>query len=138
MNTFKRVNHSLFFFTIGVEAGNFINYNRLQFWQTANALYDVSINSTDSLLRSENFESFLQEKQHFDVVIFEIFVCDAMVGLGHYFDAPVIGFSTVGPTKWTSDLVGLVDFPSYMPYIGNGYSDQMNFWQRMYNSITYW
>lgn len=126
-----------FIIYLGVEAENFINYNRMHFWEMAKAVYDVSINSTDSLSRSDNFQRFIQQKEHFDVVIFEIFVCDAMVGLGNYFNAPIIGFSTIGPTKWTSDLVGLSDNPSYMPYISNGYSDEMNFWQRIYNSMSY-
>lgn len=115
-----------------------MNYNNLHAWDVASTVYDVSINFTESILRSDNFQDFLRDREHFDVVIFEIFVCDAMVGLGHYFNAPIIGFSTIGPTKWTSDLVGLSDLASHMPYISNGFSDQMNFWQRMYNSLSYW
>lgn len=110
----------------------------MHFWQMANAVYDVSVNLTESILRSQNFYNFIRERQHFDVVIFEVFMCDAMVGLGHYFDAPIIGFSTLGPTKWTSDLVGLADMPSHIPYISNGFSDRMTFLQRVYNSLSYW
>lgn len=139
-NHIFRTNFEIFIhiLSIGVEAANFINYNHMHFWQMANVVYDVGINSTDSMLRSDNFRRFMDAKEHFDVVIFEIFVCDAMVGLGHYFDAPIIGFSTLGATKWTSDLVGLSDLPSFMPYISNGFSDRMNFWQRMYNTMSYW
>lgn len=85
-----------------------------------------------------NFQQFLQKKEHFDVVVHEIYVCDALIGLGHYFGAPVIGFSTLGPTKWTSDLTGMSGFASHNPNFYNGFTDQMNFWQRMYNSLSYW
>lgn len=121
-----------------VESGNFVNYNGLNFVNLIDKLYEVSINLTESISKSENFYRFLHERDHFDVVIFEIFICDAMVGLGRFFNAPTIGFSTIGPTKWTSDLTGLSDFSSHIPIIYNGYSDRMSFLQRMYNSLNYW
>lgn len=89
-------------------------------------------------MKSVNFQQFMQQKERFDVVIFEIYVCDALIGLGHYFGAPVIGFSTLGPSKWTSDLTGLSDFASHIPNVYNGFTDHMNFWERMYNSLSFW
>lgn len=130
--------HSLSDAAKEVEAGNFINYNRAHFIDGVEILHQVSVNLTRSVVKSENFRQFLHEKEHFDVVIFEIFGCDAMIGLGHYFNAPTIGFSTLAPTKWTSELVGLSDFASHIPIIYNGYSDKMTFWERMYNSLNYW
>lgn len=140
IRNYRRIHleHTLLDAARGVEAGNFVNYNGLYFVNLVDKLYQVSINLTQSILKSENFYRFLHEREHFDVVIFEIFGCDAMIGLGHHFNAPTIGFSTIGPTKWTSDLIGLSDFSSHIPIIYNGYSDRMTFWQRMYNSLNYW
>lgn len=101
-------------------------------------VYKLNVYFTTSALKSANFRAFLQEDEHFDVVIHEVYICDALIGLGHYFNAPVIGFSTIMHSKWTSDLVGLSDFTSHSPNIYNGFTDQMNFWQRMYNSLSYW
>ncbi|XP_055304710.1 UDP-glucosyltransferase 2-like [Sitodiplosis mosellana] len=121
-----------------VRSGNYVNYNNLHFWDLAKATYDVSTNWTRSAIRSENFQNFLLQNRHFDVVIVEVFVGDALLSLGQYYNAPVIGFSTTVPSKWTSDLVGLSPFASHVPNILCGFSDKMNFWQRVYNSLSYW
>lgn len=101
-------------------------------------VYNLNLGFTLSALNSVNFRAFLQENEHFDVVIHEVYICDALIGLGHYFNAPVIGFSTIMHSKWTSDVVGLSDFASHTPNIYNGFTNEMNFWQRMYNSLSYW
>lgn len=121
-----------------MRSGNYVNFNNLHFWDMARATYDVSTNWTRSAIRSENFRNFLLENRQFDVVIVEVFVGDALLSLGQYYNAPVIGFSTTVPSKWTSDLVGLSHFSSYVPNILCGFSDKMNFWQRMYNALSYW
>lgn len=104
----------------------------------AKATYDVSTNWTRSAIRSENFQNFLLQDRQFDVVIVEVFVGDALLSLGKYFNAPVIGFSTTVPSKWTSDLVGISHFSSHVPNILCGFSDKMTFLQRVYNLLAYW
>lgn len=101
-------------------------------------MYDVGTNFTKFTIKNEKFRSFLQEDRHFDVVIANLFVGDAMLALGHYYNAPIIAFSTTAPSKWTSDLVGLSHFSSHVPNIVFGYSDKMNFRQRVTNSLAYW
>lgn len=115
-----------------------MNFNNLHPWELTNLVFDASINYTRSAIRSKNLQNFLREDRHYDVVIAEVFVGDAMMALGHYFNAPVIGFSTTAPSKWSSDLVGLSHFSSHVPNLYCGYSDKMNFWQRIYNSLAYW
>lgn len=121
-----------------MRSDNFLNYNNLHSWTQAHNVFDCSRKFVESAAKSENLRKFLRKKQHFDVVIFEIFVCDAFIATGHYFKAPLIGFSTIGPSIWTSDLVGLKLSASYIPNVSNGYTDRMSFWQRMYNSIGLW
>ncbi|XP_055304714.1 UDP-glucosyltransferase 2-like [Sitodiplosis mosellana] len=89
-------------------------------------------------LSSQNLREFLKIEQHFDVVIVEMVLCDFLIGVGQHFNAPVIGLSAFGASKWTTDLVGTPNFASYVPHTHNHFTDRMNFWQRMYNSLTYW
>ncbi|XP_055297523.1 UDP-glucosyltransferase 2-like [Sitodiplosis mosellana] len=89
-------------------------------------------------ISSQNLQNFLKTKQHFDAVIVEICSSDYLIGFGQYFNAPVIGLSPYGATKWTNDLVGIQNFPSYVPNVHSQFTDRMNFWQRMYNSVSFW
>lgn len=89
-------------------------------------------------MSSANFQQFMRTDQHFDVVVAEVCVCDALLGFGKHFDAPIIGTSAFGASKWTTDLVGSPNFASYVPHQTSLYSDRMTFWERMYNSLTFW
>ncbi|XP_055304709.1 UDP-glycosyltransferase UGT5-like [Sitodiplosis mosellana] len=121
-----------------VRSDNFVNLNNLPFWNRISTAYDASMNFTKFTTRNERFHSFLREDRHFDVVIANLFVGDAMMALGQYYNAPIIAFSTTIPSKWTSDLVGLSHFSSHVPNIISGFSDKMNFWERVTNSLEYW
>lgn len=110
----------------------------MPFWKVPWVLADISNNFTSMAIRDVAFQQFLREDHQFDLVIAEVFVGDALMALGHYFNAPVIGFTTTVASKWTNDLVGLSPFASHVPNIICGYSEKMTFFQRLYNSLSYW
>lgn len=89
-------------------------------------------------MSSKNFQAFLKEKHHFDVVVQEVCLSEFLLGFGQYFNAPIIATTVMGSSKWTSDLVGSPVFASYVPHHLNHYTDRMTFWQRMYNSLMIW
>lgn len=93
---------------------------------------------TNMTVHNKNFQKFLDTKQHFDVVIVEILLGDVFLALGKHFNAPVIALTAFASTTWSYDLVKSPIFPSYMPNIINPYTDQMTFFERMYNSFTFW
>ena len=90
------------------------------------------------ILSSRNLRDFIKTKQQFDVIVVEVCANDYFLGFGQHFNAPVIGLSTLGASKWTTDFVGLTNFPSFVPHTLNPYTDRMTFWQRIYNSLTFW
>lgn len=117
---------------------NFVEYNELNFWDRGHLYYATAMNATKWAASSKNFQEFLKIKQHFDVIIVEAILWDALLAIGNHYNAPVIGFSPFGASKWTGDMVGSPIFPSYVPHTMNHYTDRMTFWQRMYNSLTFW
>lgn len=127
-----------FFFVDEEMSGNFLHFNNIHFWNMVLNMFDVSTALVNWTMHSENFKQLLRSDEQFDVVIVEIFGSDALIGLGHHFNAPVIGLSGFGASKWTSDLVGTPIIPSFVPYPFNGFSDRMSFLQRLYNSASYW
>lgn len=89
------------------------------------------------MVKSQVFQEFLREKPSFDVVVTQIIVGDALLSLGSYFDAPVVGISALAMNKWTRNAVGAPNLASFVPHSLTGYSDEMDFWERAYNSLCY-
>ena len=84
--------------------------------QIVKDLYNMGIDITNFTLNHPKVDAFLAKDQDFDVVILEIFLNEPMIGFAHRFKAPVIGFSTFGASKWTTDLVGSPSPLSYVPH----------------------
>lgn len=125
-------------FFLELAKNNFMEYNSNLIWDVSQKWYDASLAITMWTFQSENFQKFLKTKQHFDVVIVESCLQDALYGASLHFNAPLIVTSAFHSSKYTTDLVGVEHFASYVPHLFNHYSDHMTFWQRMYNSFSYW
>lgn len=69
----------------------------------------------------------------FDLVIVELFVTEALLGLGQHFGAPVIAVATVGASQWTNSLVSNPSPLSYVPHVFSAYSSKMKILDRMMN-----
>jgi glucuronosyltransferase len=73
---------------------------------------------------------------HFDLIILEAFFSECFLPFGYKFKAPIIKFCTFGGTYWMGDWVGN---PSPYSYVPNGlldFSDRMNLWERVLNSLS--
>lgn len=79
-------------------------------------LYEMGITITNSTLNQPRMKDFIESDRHFDVILLDIFLDEALLGLGHRFNAPLIGISTLGACKWTTDLVGSPSPMSYVPH----------------------
>lgn len=64
-------------------------------------------------LNHPNTRSLLLGNRKFDLVIVEIFACEALIGFGQHFSAPVIGLSTFGASLWTTKLGHLHHYHMY-------------------------
>lgn len=100
-------------------------------------LHEMGLLITNFTLYHPRMAEFLARRdQHFDVVVCEIFANEAMLGLGHHFGAPVIGFSTFGASPMTRDLVGTPAPLSYVPHFFLTLSSRMSFVQRLENTLV--
>lgn len=80
--------------------------------------------STYTLTHSAMVALLSNRTEHFDVVLVDIFMADALLGLGQHFGAPIIALSSY-PTKSISLLVGSPITMSYMPNLLVGFTDRM-------------
>lgn len=115
-----------------------MDLNGLYFWEMVLVWLGVASKYTNWTLSSQNFQQFVADQQHFDVIIVDTCGQDSLIGLSKHFNAPFIALSPYPANKLISDLVGAPIFPSYVPHLFSHYSDHMSFWQRMHNSLIYW
>ncbi|XP_065081998.1 UDP-glycosyltransferase UGT5-like [Ochlerotatus camptorhynchus] len=90
---------------------------------------------SNSTLSSPAVKRLLQSNQQFDLVILEIFLDHALLGFAEHFGCPVIGTTTHGVLEWINSLVGTPQPLSYVPHVHIGFSNPMNFWQRLANVL---
>uniref|UniRef100_A0A6P7FYG7 UDP-glucuronosyltransferase n=1 Tax=Diabrotica virgifera virgifera TaxID=50390 RepID=A0A6P7FYG7_DIAVI len=89
----------------------------------------------NATLGHPNVQKLLSSKEHFDVIIIEQFKNKAINALQWYYNAPLILFSTIGPSFWVNGFTGNPSPPSYIPDMFLSYTSEMNFWQRTFNFI---
>jgi len=88
------------------------------------------------VLREENVQKLIHSTDlHFDVVVIEAFVNECFLGFAHKFKAPLIQVCTYGGSNFMADWVGSPNPYSYVPDEFLEFTDKMNFWQRMYNTV---
>lgn len=129
----------MFDFFAGEEhAANILKFNNQYVWDMLPRIFEFGIAFTNLTLNHPRFKEFLLSDAQFDVIIVEVFLSEPLLALGHHFNAPVIGISTFGASKWTTELVGTPNIPSYVPHTFLGFSDKMTFAERVRNLFYYW
>lgn len=117
---------------------NIIEMDDMRFVDKLNLIFNVGVAMTNYTLKHKVLQKFLHTtKVKFDVIVMEVFMNEAFLGLGHHFQAPVIGFSTFGASKWSNDMVGNPTPMSYIPHGQVKFSDRMSFFQRVGNVLMY-
>lgn len=107
--------------------------NNIPFYEQVQMFIGIGLMITNSTLNDDAFQQLLQNNEKFDVVIVQQRMTEALLGLGHHFNAPVIAISTLGASKMTSGMVGTPEISSYIPNVFTGFSDRMTFAQRLVN-----
>lgn len=106
--------------------------------------YKYQMTTTKGILASEGFQTAIELKAEqnakFDLIIFDSSNGPSgLLNLAHlYPDAPIVGISafTVFPEVFELARSGGSN-PSMVPYFTTLYDEQMNYWQRIYNTVHY-
>lgn len=115
----------------------YVKLNKMNCFEFGAAIHWYDHMFAKRFVESETFQKFIGQKETFDVVIVQIMTGNALLSLGNYYNAPVIGMSPSAINKWMRHFVGAPNLASFIPNILTGYSDRMNFWQRAHNSMCY-
>ncbi|XP_058804709.1 uncharacterized protein LOC131671920 [Phymastichus coffea] len=74
----------------------------------------------------------------YDVLITEAFGANCFMGIGYHFNIPIVAASSALEYPWVSDFTGNNDNPAVVPNALFMAFGQMNFWQRLKNTIIYY
>jgi len=85
------------------------------------------------LLESEEVKTWI-EKSSFDIVVINACFNECGLGLAHKFGAPHIIVQTAPFAPWQADLYGIPVESSLIPDFRLNYTQDMNFFQRVYNT----
>ncbi|CAG9836531.1 unnamed protein product [Diabrotica balteata] len=114
---------------------DFFKGRRTEMYKEQFLLASITESTCERFLSSEYVKNFLKESNSYDVVIAEVFGSHCYFGLAKRYNAPVIGLSSTDLLPWMYQWYGSPENPSYIPVLFMDYSDKMNFFQRVENTL---
>lgn len=100
-------------------------------------LYQNTLAMTNFTLQHEEMKKLLRSNEKFDLIILDLFLTDALLGLSTVFDCPIIALSANGPHTWVDDVLGSPRPASFVPHMYSDFTDRMNLGRRLENEIYY-
>ncbi|CAH1406598.1 unnamed protein product [Nezara viridula] len=74
----------------------------------------------------------------YDLVLVEMFNTYLFYGIAYKTGAPIIGLSSCSMLPWFSDSMAIPSQTAYVPNSLGGWPHEMNFFQRVINTVEYW
>ncbi|XP_069686786.1 UDP-glucosyltransferase 2-like [Periplaneta americana] len=112
------------------DKGRYLIFTSLQLAQMGIDLCEVELNFP-------NVRNFFQENNTFDLVMTEWILSPCFHAIGHKYEVPVIGISSVPPAIIVHHSVGNPAHPAYAADVLLGYTDHSTFIQRVHATIHY-
>ncbi|CAH1099471.1 unnamed protein product [Psylliodes chrysocephalus] len=96
-----------------------------------NVCYDI----TEQTLKNRKMQELIKSNQTFDVLLLPQFSLEALKGLAPHFKAHLVLFNNNAMITQMGHFVGVPNLPSINSEMLLGYTEQMNFQQRLLNTI---
>lgn len=90
---------------------------------------------TNYTFSTNEVQQLLKSNATFDVIVMEDFLAASLMGLSHYYKAPLVLVCGQGANIWNNNLFGNPDPSSYIPNMFATYSSNMTFLQRVHNFL---
>jgi UDP:flavonoid glycosyltransferase YjiC (YdhE family) len=100
-------------------------------------LYRNTLMMTNFTLQHPEMKKLLNSSQKFDLIILDLFLTDALLGLSTVYDCPVVALSANGPHTWVNDVLGSPRPASYVPHMYTDFNTRMNLGKRLENEFFY-
>ncbi|XP_069675716.1 UDP-glucosyltransferase 2-like [Periplaneta americana] len=89
-------------------------------------------------LNNQNILNLMNSNKTYDVVITYLGGPDCLIGFSHRFKAPLIGVTASACLPWIPHRIGNPDNTAYIPNSLMSFRGQMNFWERLVNTVFDW
>lgn len=100
-------------------------------------LYSNTLIMTNITLQHGEMKKLLKSEEKFDLIILDLFLTDALLGLSTVFDCPIIALSANGPHTWVNDVLGSPRPASFVPHMYSDFTDRLNLGKRLENEFFY-
>ncbi|XP_057670661.1 uncharacterized protein LOC130902488 [Diorhabda carinulata] len=129
-------NYTTILVETNVDTVDLVDWNTYNSFEQLSSTFQYWTNISNHLFSQEAIHDLIRSNSTFDLVIFEAFGNEALMGFAKHFNAPLIVFSSLGMNNWCSDFVGNVRLPSISPYYVTSNINGMTFFQRLTNTIV--
>lgn len=100
-------------------------------------LYHNTLIMTNITLQHPELKKLMESGETYDLIILDMFLTDALLGLSTVFDCPIVVLSANGPHEWVNELWG-PPRPIYnVPHMYTDFTERMNLGRRLENAIFY-
>lgn len=89
----------------------------------------------DSIYSQESVQDLIRSDSKFDLIIIFNPMSEMLLPFSYRFNAPIILFSPIGSTFFINSITGNISPYSYVPHVFSPYSDNMNFIERVQNTL---
>lgn len=121
--------------------------------QKFNSRHDIGFNSNNPLklwlahpdrmtktckmvYRDPVFHQLMSSRQHFDLIVIEVFMNECMLPMVTHFKAPFIYLSPLPPVPWMFDSTCSPTSVHEFPFLGTDFTNEMNMLQRSANLVS--
>lgn len=130
------------FFTKGMSNSSLTNLQQLipnsreVMYTTFLFLASIGQSSCEMMFNSAKMQQFMKRDDRFDIVISEYFNSDCALVVAKKFNCPVIRVHSATLMPWTGSRFGNPLNPAYIPINFLPFSDRMDFFERLENTIV--
>lgn len=114
---------------------NLLDHSRTRVLFEMKTLHHFADLACVAALKVPAVKELIRSDEKFDLIITEVFHSDCFLGFVHKFKAPFIGLSSHQIMPWANNRLNNPDNPSYLPMVFSFSSPNMNFLERVQNTV---
>ncbi|CAH1389502.1 unnamed protein product [Nezara viridula] len=112
----------------------FVEFGEFSIPKVTSIMYDMFLLSAPAFLSSPKMQELIHSNEKFDAIIMESYLTHQFVSpLIHKFGAVGIEVRPLGDSAWVHELSGLPDNPSYQLDYQYEHTNDLNFFEKLYN-----